>query len=339
MLMRLKMKNIGILTLHNALNYGAFLQAFALQTVLQEQGHQVKIIDLSKNRLLDRLWLIKCKYPKKMIHHYKLLKQFDKVADKLKITRSNPNDFDTVIVGSDEVWNLANNFTHYPQYLGKGISVPNLISYAVSANILTPGQFKQLAGEECKFSEFKHISVRDSYTYRLVKEVSCKEPALVSDPTLLLSEWKNWASPCPDKNFIFLYEMGIKESEKEKVQQFAKQTGKQIISMGCDLPWCDKNLYGTPFDFLGYMKAADYVITSQFHGVMFSVIFNKEVSIFPQNKSKVLDAMDWLSLTDRDATNIPDLQSVFSKPMDYVRINKLAEQRRKESLSWLFNNI
>ena len=53
------MKKIGILTLHNALNYGAFLQAFALQTVLQEQHYEVKIIDLSKNRFFSRLWLIK----------------------------------------------------------------------------------------------------------------------------------------------------------------------------------------------------------------------------------------------------------------------------------------
>lgn len=333
------MKKIGILTLHNALNYGAFLQAFALQSVLQEQGYQAEIIDLSKSRLWDRLWLIKCKYPKKMLHHYKLLKQFDKVADKLHVTRQHPNDFDTVIVGSDEVWNLANNFTHYPQYLGKGISVSNLISYAASANILTPQRFKQLANPDCHFAEFKHISVRDSHTCRLVKEISSKEATLVVDPTLLLGDWDKWAAPCPDKNFIFLYEMGIKAHEKEMVQQFAKQTGKKIISMGCDLPWCDKNLYGTPFDFLGYMKAADYVVTSQFHGVMFSIVFNKEVAIFPQQKSKVLDAMDWLGLAQRDATHAPNLQAVFAQPMEYGRINEVVARRRKESLNWLLNNI
>ena len=101
------MKKIGILTLHNALNYGAFLQAFALQTILQDRHYEVEIIDLAKSRFLDRLKLIKCKYPRKVIHHYKLLKQFDKVSNRLQVTRRNPNDFDTIIVGSDEVWNLS----------------------------------------------------------------------------------------------------------------------------------------------------------------------------------------------------------------------------------------
>ena len=36
---------IGILTFHNALNYGAVLQCYALQHYLQEKGHDVEVID------------------------------------------------------------------------------------------------------------------------------------------------------------------------------------------------------------------------------------------------------------------------------------------------------
>ena len=36
---------IGILTYHRAHNYGAMLQAYALRTFLQKQGHWVEFID------------------------------------------------------------------------------------------------------------------------------------------------------------------------------------------------------------------------------------------------------------------------------------------------------
>lgn len=36
---------IGIITLHYALNAGAVLQAFALQTYLKSLGHEVEFID------------------------------------------------------------------------------------------------------------------------------------------------------------------------------------------------------------------------------------------------------------------------------------------------------
>ena len=36
---------IGIITYHSAHNYGAVLQAFALQEYLQKQGHDVQIIN------------------------------------------------------------------------------------------------------------------------------------------------------------------------------------------------------------------------------------------------------------------------------------------------------
>ena len=39
------MKQAGILTFHNAYNYGAVLQAYALQSFLEFQGHNVEIID------------------------------------------------------------------------------------------------------------------------------------------------------------------------------------------------------------------------------------------------------------------------------------------------------
>ena len=45
--------NIGIITFHSAHNYGACLQAYALQTILDNNGYNVRIIDF-KNDYIDR---------------------------------------------------------------------------------------------------------------------------------------------------------------------------------------------------------------------------------------------------------------------------------------------
>ena len=49
------MKKVGILTFHAALNYGALLQAFALQQALTDQGDVVEIIDY-RNPIIDNMY-------------------------------------------------------------------------------------------------------------------------------------------------------------------------------------------------------------------------------------------------------------------------------------------
>ena len=49
---------IGILTFHNAINYGAVLQAYATQELLKSMGHSAEVIDyrnLAIEKYYDRL--------------------------------------------------------------------------------------------------------------------------------------------------------------------------------------------------------------------------------------------------------------------------------------------
>ena len=91
-------------------------------------------------------------------------------------------------------------------------------------------------------------------------------------------------------------------------------------------------VYANPFEFMGYVKAADYVVTSQFHGVMFSLIFNKKFVIFSQGKGKVIDAIEKFELKEREVTDKENLLEILQQEMDYLKINK---NIREESLSWL----
>lgn len=327
----------GILTLHNALNYGAFLQAFALKSVMEKEiGVPTNIINLSRNSLIERIMLIKSRYPKRIIHHYRFLKEFDKVSSCLDISNNAVKEYDVIIVGSDELWNLENgSFKHYKQYFGHGLDNKLIISYAVSSNKVTPERFLELTNKSEDFSSFNSISVRDQNTQNIVKIIGNREAKIVVDPTLLIDDWKRYIVPCKEKNFILLYSMTVYEDEKRAIRKLASETGKKIITIGCYNPWCDKSVYATPFEFLGYVQAADYVITSQFHGVMFSIIFNKQFVIQPQNKVKVLDAMEKFELNDRDVSGKEDLLQILQKEINYKHINSLVDNYRHESLEWL----
>lgn len=333
-------KRCGIITLHRALNYGAFLQAFALQETVKRLGYRTNVVDLAQNRVVERFMLVKCKYPEMVVHQYKMLKKFDDVAGKLDVNNDRLKNYDVVIVGSDELWNLKNGmFRHYPEYFAKSEANVPFISYAVSANNLTVQEFSQLQGPDENFSRFKAISVRDSKTYDIVKTLGNKEPIVVLDPTLIMENWEPYIQPCKEKNFILYYSMTVDQEERAAVEKMAKKSGKRLITVGCRNKWCDKIVYANPFEFMGYVKAADYVVTSQFHGVMFSLIFNKKFIIFSQGKGKVIDAIEKFGLEDREVSGRKDLLEILETKMDYERINGAIKKRKAESIDWLENAL
>ena len=101
------MKKIGILTFHASSNYGAFLQTYALSTILKRRGCDVKIInlelekkDLSIKTLIFYYWsYLKFKYARKRFLN--LTQKYQSSQD----LKNNLPDCDLYIVGSDQVWN------------------------------------------------------------------------------------------------------------------------------------------------------------------------------------------------------------------------------------------
>ena len=133
--------------------------------------------------------------------------------------------------------------------------------------------------------------------------------------------------------------MTVDAKERGAVEHLAKVSGKKLITVGCRNRWCDEMVYANPFEFIGYVKAADYVVTSQFHGVMFSLIFNKKFVVFSQGKGKVIDAIKTFELEDREVTDKKDLLKILEHDMNYGRINEKIKEKRKESIDWLQSTL
>ena len=200
---------IGILTQPLATNYGGLLQAFALQKVLSEKGHDVTIIQREKNSAFYKI-LRKIKALISKNYVYMSSKAIDYVSQEVNkfINNNIPKrtkkinstkaliheidkyDFDAYVVGSDQVWRPSyspNIYNYYLDFVEK--KTVKKIAYAASFGVeqweYTSKQTKRCA-ELAKF--FDLISVREDSGVDLCRNYLDVDAIHVLDPTMLLQK-------------------------------------------------------------------------------------------------------------------------------------------------------
>lgn len=319
---------IGICTLHFANNFGAILQTFALQETLKNMGHEVEILRVKNHRKP----ISKCNS-----EGFENSQKYLNISD--EIYNNEKHEFDAIIVGSDELWNLNNpSFEHLDEYFGENFSCEKIIAYAPSSNGTNAETVKKAYGIRADFSKFTALSARDAETQKLIKELSGIDATQVLDPTLLLESYDKYIKyKEPDKkDYILLYGYKFNDEERKQIQEFAKQNNKTVYSVGLHSDWCE-TLEADIFEFLGYIKNADYVISNSFHGLLFSIILEKNFGTFAIS-TKIRDVLEKFELEDRNLCE-DTIQNVFEKPIDYEKINKIKLEKRAESLEYLKNAL
>ena len=199
------MKKIGITTFQGAYNYGAILQAYALQKTLSDIGNDVKIINYYNENIYDQyrtfrkkhhglssaikifiydvyLWSIKSrrnKNFKKFISDN--INLTDKKYEKAEIEKM---AFDVIVTGSDQVWNKNITSGLDDIYTLNIENSAKKISYAASI-----GDNKILEDNKSEYKEklqkLDLISVRETSTKPILEKVINRKVDVVLDPTLL----------------------------------------------------------------------------------------------------------------------------------------------------------
>lgn len=312
---------IKTVTCHDVYNYGASLQAYALQSFLQAKGHDVEIIDYLPDYKKRRyqiwtfsdtaglLYDISQKIPflkpllalwrnRKEVRFLRRAKRFDEFKkDYLKCTphvyrnqcdfNMFPLDADLFIAGSDQIWNsLYENGIDPIYYCGFAKSNQRCISYAASfgANHIREGYEKFVHDHLVKFDS---ISVRERSGVNIVENLGLKA-ANVLDPVFLL-EREDWDNLCKikrsEKHYLLVYDFLLNDNNLQNIAKcIAKEKGLKIyyISDGKNCAYADKNIRNAgPIEFLEWIKHADFVISNSFHASAFSVIFEKQFLVFP----------------------------------------------------------
>jgi hypothetical protein len=306
------MKSVGVVTMfgNQNWNFGAQLQAFALQRVIAGLGFECKVIDvdielvrLKRYVFFKPLYMIRDLLRKKEKNNNF---EIDKVRDSLEpyfigfqtiiphtekyfsntIQENCGSAFDYYVTGSDQVWNVG-RFTYYPEFFLDFVTKGKpRISYAASiANdrILFPAKaiFRRY------LPKFDHISVREIGAVNLLSPITDKPIKCVIDPSLLLSQ-NDYDDILiePDFKESYILTYFLDETSSKNVIEFAHENGLKVVTFVRYQHWfaeyenyADKVIHNSgPREFVGWIKRAKYIITSSFHGTALSIIMHKRMA-------------------------------------------------------------
>lgn len=344
------MKSIKIVTYCTCSSIGSVLQSFALKKALLNIGYESKVLleyTKKRKRSISNPKQL-CRQIFKMMLHKKLhaairkRNQFiseyidtvcyEDYGDLKKIAESDESS--CYLAGSDQIWNPHRC---NPVFFLDFLENKKCISYAASmGNTVVPSEkkeeFVRLIGN------FDLISVRERECADAIDELTEKKAYVHIDPTFLMSaeDWRAYEVPYNVKEpYILLYMIYWDDSLKDKVKKLAKRTGLKVytIKNGLSRAYGDKILYDVGInEFLWLVDHAEYVVTSSFHGVAMSAIFNKKFSavINPASPSRIENLLRVLSIPHVDIQNLNSVDD-----FDYDTINRRIVEERQRGIEYL----
>lgn len=353
---------VGIVTFHRAQNFGAMLQAHALQKVVEELGNECQIIDYRCEKLENsyKNFIMPSKtlkgflsgilhLPNRYIRNKKFM-AFSNAYYKLSKHVYNEGNiadidegFEAYIVGSDQVWNpniTGSDLNYFLDFVPSG---SKKVAYAASLGVT---HFEENINKYlCKqFGTFSEISVREESSVPLVQNIAGVTPEVVMDPVFLVNSeyWKMLArKEHINKKYVFLYELH-EHNTREYAKKIANEKGIDILLIPNDLRGGIKGIkkYApTVEQFLSFIMNAEYVVTDSFHVAAFSVIFHKQFSVLMKTEQTSLNTrltslMSKLNLNSCILDD-PSKQNEIYSPINYKDVEMILNKEREKSKLFL----
>lgn len=337
---------VNIVTVFNSLNPGSFLQATSLYSAIEMMGYDVCFLDIKarsirKQALVESLYLIKNGLFSSIPDKWKIVRLYLELLKKYQIS-TQINKEDLYVLGSDEIWNVEReNMSKYPAFWGKGLGYSKCISYAPSVNNASSKQLCKYDFVRESLMGLHDISVRDQKSLNELSTLTDRPITEVCDPTLLVypGRYEKLVGQCPFDEFllVYIYKGSVSDEDVNSIVNFAREKKKKIIAFGASHKWVDININGDPNDFLLYVKHADYVCTSTFHGTMLSLIYKKQFAVLGKKNRKVHELLDSFGIERfADSTN---LKKILLEAYDIEMCDKKMKYMRDKGLEFLKNNL
>lgn len=352
---------IALLNLPIDNNYGGNLQRYALMKVLQDMGHDVTHLNLRFHYYLpwykmpytyikrvflkyifgrnikicqesysQLLYEKRCAVTEPFYQEY--IKHTEPIMNYKQLKRF--LGFDAYVVGSDQVWRkrIANKYL-YSMFLdflprnSDSIRVAYGVSLGVTENELNKNDILKLSE---LYRCFDAVSVREDSALELFKQYGWTHPQAkqVLDPTFLLSkeDYINLidnGNTRPSTGDLFCYILDSTEEKKTIISDKAKEL--HLTPFSYDLQ------SDNPISIEQWLRSfvdAGYVVTDSYHGLVFSIIFNKPFYLI-RNEFRGNARFD----------SVLNSFSIIQDSLDWVSINEKLDNLRAKSLSYLSLNI
>lgn len=348
------MEKIGIVTSARELNYGALLQAYALQCVLCAKGFDARLLwwanqkvsrrDVRLRKLFVIAWKFICNpsiirksigayghtYTKDFTEKSKQLFQiYEDEYLKIKFLSygqmkqfAQASDCRALIAGSDQIWNSYAVYVD-PFYYLRFAPKNKRIAYAPSLGKNDiPAYNKNKIKKYVK--DFKYLSVREKSGKKILEELTTLNVPVVLDPSFLLNN-KQWESverqvEVPEK-YILLYFLDEPNSEcLEILKTIIKKLNYQVLALPYKFSSFDgidglRYVDAGPSEFLYLVHKSQMVLTDSFHGSALSINYNKQFFVFDRQYGKNQSQVSRII----DLLDTFGLQSRFVKsPLDSI---------------------
>lgn len=349
---------IILVTLHSQNNnFGSVLQSYSLYHFIKENGYSVELLDYrpyySNGALNWSKYLMKIGINMFFLPYYLIRKKrFDSIINSQKMTKRYKSfsqlqkevpKADVFLIGSDQVWNTKYLCGKDPIYYLDFINTDCKMSYAASLGsyIESVDQLQEL---KRKISAFRFVSFREDKSVAQLLSVDFKRAEYVLDPVFLHTKdyYRQIQSQIIEKGYILAYIIH-KDPFIEKVIDYVRvKLNKPVIQIGGFRSKCMSNKYpraAGPKDFLSYIDQADFIITSSFHGLAFSHIYNKQfIVVMPDdNTLRLENILDTAGTDNRKVTSLDEIDNLLNINIDYESVNQRIEKKKEESISYLLN--
>ncbi|MDB4345784.1 polysaccharide pyruvyl transferase family protein, partial [bacterium] len=180
----------------------------------------------------------------------------------------------------------------------------------------------------------------------LVQTMCGRDATWVPDPTLMVEGgYPEAIEPRREGEYIFSYTLRSRELVAQIEGKMAQESGLEIVSP-VTLAASGEGALG-PLEWLGYIKAAKYVITNSYHGTLFSIIFRKPFVFVGLSGAKAgfneraNSLLGRLGLQERMMNSFDEtrLESILSSDIDWDTVALEIDRWREQANSYLLNAI
>ncbi len=362
---------VGILNLYYSFNYGAVLQAYALQEVLRSLGTEPEYLNFrpqGEGIIQPKPWylrmdLLRNRPVMKLMH----LRQISQMRRNFELFRSRylqqspafagaddfrryASQYDALVVGSDQVWNCSERLVR-EFFLDFSLDRQKRISYAACFG--QPLQLPHVPGIVGPLlRRFDHLSVRNTASQELVRQYADRESLITADPTLLhdFTELLIGENPL-GRPYVMVYALDKELAGPGSVlaQIVGKKLGLPVVSVvsrmqvvqGWTFLGADQQLWTVNVpQWLALLRHAAFVCTDSFHGMMFAAKFKRPLIAYHDNAHRavrLIDAARRYGLEPRllPAKTEAQVPGLVSSDIDYQPIHDQMLAHARESRAFL----
>lgn len=372
------MKKIAILTQPLGTNFGGIVQNYALLSFLQQNNYNTitvnrldnnnnskvkRFLSNLKNNLLYNIGINKLIHKKIYEELYlfinfnnQITKKID--SDLLLAKHFAKNNYDIIIVGSDQTWRPSYSPNIYNYFLDFLVNNKNIKKIAYASSFGTDQwEYNNEETEKCSqlVQQFDALSVREKSGVELCNNYLNVQASWVLDPTFLLTkeEYLKVANKkqISKRSGLFSYILDENDAIENIIHIACSQL--QLNHFTNQPVWRRNNKEGIKIKDLkypsveGWLKAfedADFIVTNSFHGTVFAIIFNKPfLTIVNKERggARFYSLLEEFGLKSRliEEHEVDKIKNIIDTPIEYEIVNERLNELKKYSSQFLLNSL